>query len=34
LLEDLAFGLATGDHRYSETALANLSRTFADHGDS
>lgn len=29
LLEDLAFGLETGDRRYAEAALGHLARTFA-----
>lgn len=28
LLEDLEYGLTTGDRRYSDAALANLARTF------
>jgi len=29
LLEDLAYGVTTGDRRYSDAAVANLARTFA-----
>ncbi|MGH8774029.1 MAG: phosphotransferase family protein [Jiangellaceae bacterium] len=28
LLEDIAYGVRTGDHRYSDAGLANLDRTF------
>jgi aminoglycoside phosphotransferase (APT) family kinase protein len=28
LIEDIAYGLRIGDHRYTDTALAHLSRTF------
>lgn len=28
LLEDVAYGIRTGDHRYSDAGLANLDRTF------
>jgi aminoglycoside phosphotransferase (APT) family kinase protein len=30
LLEDLAYGRTTGDHRYTNAALDNLERTFGD----